>query len=135
VTAQRMATRLCPACRRPAQATNAVAALLGFDPGTVIYESAGCSGCDGTGADQRIGVFETIVVDDEIARLVNDGADAALLTRHAFLNAPRLGSAARAMVREGVIGAEEAIRLSRDAAGAPSAASGVRERPALAVRA
>ncbi|MEI9928173.1 MAG: hypothetical protein WDN44_11340 [Sphingomonas sp.] len=35
-------------------------------------------------------------------RLINDGGDGAIVARHAFLNAPNLGSAARALVREGV---------------------------------
>ncbi|HTG38260.1 ATPase, T2SS/T4P/T4SS family [Sphingomonas sp.] len=113
VTAQRLADRLCPRCRQPVQASNAVAALLGFDPGAVIYESTGCGDCRGTGVIGRIGVFEGVAVDSAVARLINDGADAALLTRHLFLNAPRLDSAARSMVREGLIGATEAVRLSR----------------------
>lgn len=113
VTAQRLASRLCAECRRPVQASNAVAALLGFDPGVVIYESMGCAACEGRGDAGAVGVFEVVALDPAIARLVNDGADAALLTRHAFLNVPRLDSAARAMVRDGQIGAAEAIRLSR----------------------
>lgn len=113
VTAQRLADRLCHACRRPVQADNRTAALLGFDPGAVIHESAGCGECAGRGTAGAIGVFEALVLDPALARLVNDGADAALLARHAFLNAPRLDSAARSMAREGLIDAAEAVRLSR----------------------
>ncbi len=113
VTAQRLAERLCHACRRPVQASNRVAALLGFDPGAVIHESTGCGECAGQGTAGAIGVFEALVLDPAVARLVNDGADAALLARHAFLNAPRLDSAARSMAREGLIDVAEAVRLSR----------------------
>ncbi|MBB5697765.1 ATPase, T2SS/T4P/T4SS family [Sphingomonas yantingensis] len=113
VTAQRLAQRLCHVCRRPVQASNRIAALLGFDPGAVIHESAGCGACDGRGTAGAIGVFELIAFDPAMARLVNDGADAALLARHAFLNAPRLDSAARSMARQGLIDAAEAVRLGR----------------------
>ncbi|PCD03576.1 hypothetical protein COC42_04210 [Sphingomonas spermidinifaciens] len=113
VTAQRLAHRLCQACRRPVQASNGTAALLGFDPGAVIYESPGCGECEGRGRVSAIGVFELLAIDAALARLVNDGADAALLARHAFLNAQRIDSAARSMAREGLIDAAEAIRLSR----------------------
>ena len=58
-------------------------------------------------------VFEAIRVDDTIRRLINDGGDESLIARHAFLNAPNLGSAARALVRDGQTTAEEAIRVSR----------------------
>jgi len=46
-------------------------------------------------------------------RLINDGGDEAVIARHAFVNAPNLGSAARALVKAGETTAEEAIRISR----------------------
>ncbi|MBY8823020.1 type II secretion system ATPase GspE [Sphingomonas colocasiae] len=113
VVAQRLVRRLCPSCRRPVQASGSVSSLLGFDPGTVIYEPVGCEDCNGTGFKGRIGVFEAIRIDDTIRRLINDGGDEAIIARHAFLNAPNLGSAARKLVREGLTTPEEAVRISR----------------------
>ncbi len=113
VVAQRLVRRLCQSCRRPVQASGSVSSLLGFDPGTVIYEPVGCEDCNGTGFKGRIGVFEAIRIDDTIRRLINDGGDEAIISRHAFLNAPNLGSAARKLVREGFTTPEEAVRISR----------------------
>ncbi len=113
VIAQRLVRRLCPSCRRPVQASASVSALLGFDTGAVVYEPAGCDQCGGTGFKGRIGVFEAVRVDDTIRRLINDGGDEAIIARHAFINAPNLGSAARQMVRDGVTTPEEAVRVSR----------------------
>lgn len=113
VIAQRLAARLCPACRQPVQARASTSALLGFDPGAIVYQADGCVACNDTGFAGRVGVFEVVDVDQTIRRLINSGGDAAILARHAFLNAPNMGSAARSMVREGVITAEEAVRLSR----------------------
>jgi general secretion pathway protein E len=113
VIAQRLVRRLCQTCREPVQADKSASALLGFDPGTIIYRARGCEACNGTGYKGRIGVFEAIRVDDTIRRLINDGGDESLIARHAFLNAPNLGSAARALVRDGQTTAEEAIRVSR----------------------
>ncbi|MGV3771005.1 MAG: type II secretion system ATPase GspE [Sphingobium phenoxybenzoativorans] len=113
VVAQRLVRRLCQHCREPHQADKSASALLGFDPGTIVYQAKGCSECNGTGYKGRIGVFEAIRVDDTIRRLINDGGDESLIARHAFLNAPNLGSAARALVRDGQTTAEEAIRISR----------------------
>ncbi|MES2443453.1 MAG: ATPase, T2SS/T4P/T4SS family [Pseudomonadota bacterium] len=112
VLAQRLVKRLCRDCRRPVQAQGSVSALLGFDPGTVVYAPVGCERCDG-GFAGRIAVFEAIHADAPLRRLVNDGCDGAIIARHAFLNAPNLGSAARALVREGVTTPEEAVRVSR----------------------
>jgi general secretion pathway protein E len=113
VIAQRLVRRLCPSCRKPVQASGSVSSLLGFDPGTVIYEPVGCEECNGTGFKGRIGVFEAIRIDDTIRRLINDGGDEAIISRHAFLNAANLGSAARKLVREGLTTPEEAVRISR----------------------
>jgi general secretion pathway protein E len=113
VIAQRLVRRLCPHCREPVQAEKSVSALLGFDPGTVVWQARGCSECNGTGYKGRIGVFEAVRVDDTIRRLINDGGDESIIARHAFINAPNLGSAARALVRDGHTTAEEAIRISR----------------------
>lgn len=113
VVAQRLVRRLCPECRTPVQAEGSVASLLGFDPGTIVYRATGCPACNGTGYKGRIGVFEALAVDDSIRRLINDGGDEAIIARHAFLHAPTLGSAARALVRAGETTPEEAIRISR----------------------
>lgn len=113
VLGQRLVQRLCPECREPVQATGSVSALLGFDPGAIVYAPAGCPACDGSGFAGQIGVFESIRGDGTIRRLVNDGGDAAILARHAFISTPNLGSAARALARTGVTTPEEAVRISR----------------------
>ncbi len=112
VLAQRLVKRLCGACRRPVQAQGSTSALLGFDAGTVVYAPEGCATC-GDGFTGRTAVFEAIHADAALRRLINDGGDGAIIARHAFVNAPNLGSAARALVREGVTTAEEAVRVSR----------------------
>ncbi len=113
VIAQRLVRKLCGHCRRPVQASGSISALLGFDPGTVVYQAVGCEQCAQTGFKGRIGVFEAIRIDDTIRRLINDGGDEAIIARHAFLHAPNLGSAARQLVRDGLTTPEEAVRVSR----------------------
>lgn len=113
VLAQRLVRRLCPACREPVQASGSVSALLGFDPGAIVYAPAGCRACGDTGFAGETAVFESIRGDATIRRLINDGGDAAILARHAFVSTPNLGSAARALARAGVTTPEEAVRISR----------------------
>lgn len=121
VVAQRLVRRLCPECRAPEQAEGSVASLLGFDPGTVVFRAVGCPACNGSGYKGRIGVFEALKVDDALRRLINDGGDEAIISRHAFLHAPTLGSSARALVRAGETTPQEAIRVSRRDADEPPA--------------
>lgn len=42
--------------------------------GKTLYRAVGCRNCRGTGYRGRTGVFELLVGDDEIRRLVTDGA-------------------------------------------------------------
>ena len=113
VIAQRLVRRLCPTCRQPVEATGSVAALLGIESGTLIYEARGCAECKGSGYRGRIGAFEAVRIDDTIRRLINAGGDEAAIASHAFRGSPNLGEAARELVREGVTTAEEAVRISR----------------------
>lgn len=113
VIAQRLVRRLCGACRVPVQAQGSVSSLLGFDPGTLVWSPGGCETCE-AGYAGRIAVFEAIVIDGALRRLINDRCDGAIIARHAFLNAPNLGAAARILVREGVTTPEEAMRVSRN---------------------
>ncbi|MCW3848425.1 ATPase, T2SS/T4P/T4SS family [Sphingomonas sp. LB-2] len=112
VLSQRLVKRLCGGCRRPVQAQGSTSSLLGFDAGTVVYAAEGCGACE-SGFTGRTAVFEAIHVDAALRRLINDNGDSAIISRHAFLSAPNLGSAARTLVREGVTTAEEAVRVSR----------------------
>ncbi|WP_293883353.1 GspE/PulE family protein [Sphingomonas sp.] len=113
VIAQRLVRRLCPACQKPVEASEAVAKLLGFTVGTIISEPVGCDQCSGSGFKGRIGVFEAIRIDDKIRRLINDGGDEVVIARHAFANAPSLATAARDLVLQGLTTPEEAVRISR----------------------
>ncbi len=113
VIAQRLVRRLCPNCREPVQASGSAGALLGFDPGTIIYEARGCGECGNSGYKGRIGVFEAVRIDDTVRRLINSGGDEAVIASHVFRSNPNLGSAARKLVLDGVTTAEEAVRVSR----------------------
>jgi general secretion pathway protein E len=105
--------RLCPACRQPVEASGSLASLLGIKAGTVVYEPKGCPACNNSGYKGRIGLFEAARVDDEVRRLINQGADESAIAAHAFRTNDTLTEAARALVRDGVTSPEEAVRVSR----------------------
>ena len=86
VVAQRLVRRLCGHCARPEAPTPAEAgALL---PGGAVAElrlrrSGGCPFCEGTGYRGRIGIFEILGVDDQMQRLIHEGAGLERLRAHA----------------------------------------------------
>jgi type II secretory ATPase GspE/PulE/Tfp pilus assembly ATPase PilB-like protein len=77
VLAQRLVRRLCPACRvavpargRELTALGPLAARLA---GRTVWGPAGCSACLG-GYRGRLGLFELLVVDDDVRERVRAGA-------------------------------------------------------------
>jgi general secretion pathway protein E len=77
IIAQRLVRVLCPHCRQAVEAAGDELSSLGFDfePGTTIYKPAGCPECLNTGFRGRTGIFELLIIDDEIRKAVSDGAD------------------------------------------------------------
>jgi type IV pilus assembly protein PilB len=76
VIAQRLVRRLCHSCRRE---TTVPAAALGTGAGSdpvTVYEPVGCDRCSGTGYRGRVGLFEVMVMSDEIRALVVAGTSA-----------------------------------------------------------
>ncbi|AQR72514.1 hypothetical protein [Sphingomonas sp. LM7] len=114
VIAQRIAPGLCRDCRRPVQAFGSRAALLGLDPGAILWSAPGCEACGGSGQGAPVRIFEGVEIDPAMRRLIYDGADAPLLARHAYLSAPNFASAARALARDGMIAPEDAAGVSRN---------------------
>lgn len=114
VIAQRVAPGLCRSCRQPEQAFGSTAALLGLDPGAILWSAPGCDTCNESGQGAPVRIFEGVEVDPAMRRLIYDGADAPLLARHAYLSAPNFASAARALARDGLLAPQDAVGVSRN---------------------
>jgi general secretion pathway protein E/type IV pilus assembly protein PilB len=75
VLAQRLVRRNCPACSRPYRPEPDELRALNFSEkeasAAVFRKGAGCAECGGTGYRGRIGIFELLVVDDEIRMLIH----------------------------------------------------------------
>jgi type IV pilus assembly protein PilB len=85
VIAQRLARRLCGACKRPTSVDGGLLRRLGLDPnpsgkaGSNFHEAVGCDTCGGTGYRGRIGVYEMLRVGDEVRDLILRRAPAGAL--------------------------------------------------------
>lgn len=101
VIAQRLVRMLCPHCRTTREASEDERKLLNIDDGEtgVIAEPVGCPRCLGTGYRGRIGLFEALWLDGELAeRIANDAGERELT--QAAGNFWRLGDDARDKVRQ-----------------------------------
>jgi len=85
VVAQRLVRVLCKECREPYEAAGTELNEIGlsFDPGSRIYRASGCEACDNIGYQGRTGIFELLVLDEEIRKAVNDGANEQVLSEMA----------------------------------------------------
>ena len=83
--AQRLVRKLCLHCRQPRELSAAEAKVIARPgaAGSRIYEPKGCPLCKERGYRGRLGVFELLPIDDDLARLIVEGCDEALLARRA----------------------------------------------------
>jgi len=84
VVAQRLVRRICPRCVR-AQGP-VLPEANGLVPGRAVAPRpgrAGCPACEGTGYRGRVGLFELLTVDEQMQRLIHEGAGEARLRGYA----------------------------------------------------
>ena len=116
VIAQRLARRLCEDCKRPTQLRQGTTSSLGpsfadLGDGGSFYEAVGCRGCAGTGYRGRIGVYEMMVLSEEIRDLMLRRASAGAIGRAAEgRGMRRLREDGLAKAARGVTTVEEVLR-------------------------
>ena len=113
VVSQRLVRRICPHCKRAYHPASDELALLGLDdaPDLVFYKGEGCPDCHHTGYTGRRAVFEILMIDAPLRRLITAGASADELAdearRHGFTT---MRERCRDLVLRGETTAEEATR-------------------------
>ncbi len=81
ITAQRLARKLCPKCKRPEEIPPEALLQVGFgeedlDGSWQAFGPAGCDACKGTGYKGRLGIYEVMPISDEMRQLIMRGANA-----------------------------------------------------------
>lgn len=113
VIAQRLVRKVCPQCRREYTPTDGELELLGMErtPDMKFYKGEGCPMCFHTGYRGRVGVFEIMLIDRELRRLILSRADREeVMTEARRSGFTTIADSCRRLVTEGVISAEEAAR-------------------------
>ena len=79
ITAQRLARRLCPTCKAPADIPHETLVEAGYreedlDGSWVTYRAVGCSACN-NGYKGRVGIYQVMPISEEIQRIIlRDGS-------------------------------------------------------------
>ena len=119
LVAQRLVRRLCNKCKKPWKVDPAFLASIGFPmerltEGT-IYEAAGCEECRGTGFRGRTGIYEILVVTDQIRPLIVSRAASGEIKADAFRHGMRtLRMDGWNKVLDGITTMEEVLRVSEE---------------------
>ena len=87
VVAQRLIRVLCDHCKEPFQPDSSIIDHIGLPPEQIknqtVYRAAGCEHCFQTGYRGRIGVFEIMVLGDELKSLILQTYDSNLIKQTA----------------------------------------------------
>ena len=113
--AQRLVRVLCKHCREPYEPDEKLLREMGDcgDKAGVIYRNVGCPECNHTGYKGRIGIFELLVVQDEIRKLILEKTSANIIKDAARRNGMlTLREDGWRKVRAGITSAAEIYRVT-----------------------
>jgi general secretion pathway protein E len=119
VVAQRLIRLLCPRCKEPYVPTDEELEELQVDRYQLqnghFYRRAGCQKCADTGYMGRSGIYEVLMVDDEIQNLILKGADANVIRKAAIAKGmTTLRQDGAEKVVAGLTTVQEVARVSQD---------------------
>ncbi|MFZ5561356.1 MAG: type II secretion system ATPase GspE [Pseudomonadota bacterium] len=116
VLAQRLVRVLCKECREPYTADTYACAVLGVDPAEppLVFKAKGCGHCNGLGYRGRTGIYELVVVDEEMRRLIHNHAGEHELEAHARRTSTSLRQDGTRRVLAGITTLEEVLRVTRE---------------------
>ncbi len=118
VLAQRLVRTLCPHCRKPTSTTAELAKELGLGSNggeAQVYDAEGCEECAGTGFRGREGIYELLVVDESIRKLIVSRSSADRIKADAVSNGMRtLREDAWIKVRGAETSVGEVLRVTQD---------------------
>jgi general secretion pathway protein E len=101
VLAQRLVRRLCPACKKTDSDGR--------------YHPVGCSACGQTGYKGRTGIYELMVVDENVAALIHSrAAESQILVAAEAGGLRSMRQDGERLVAEGVTSLEEVMRVTRE---------------------
>ena len=118
IVAQRLARRLCDACKQPAKLSDPELRALGIEQGGAdIYEPVGCVTCNATGFAGRIGLYEVLMVNDEIrSMMLGKASNSEIEAAAVAAGMHRLRDDGMEKVKQGVTSLAEVVRVLGDSA-------------------
>jgi len=115
VVAQRLVRRICTRCKEPVDVPEQGLLNAGFKKkecsSLKLFKGVGCEHCSETGYKGRVGLYEAMVVDDEMKELILSGGSSYELAQKAVENGMiTLRQSGLQKIRDGLTTIEEVVR-------------------------
>ncbi|MFI4968148.1 MAG: type II secretion system ATPase GspE [Gammaproteobacteria bacterium] len=114
--AQRLVRILCPDCKQPYTAGERECKVFNLprnNPPT-LYKPVGCDNCKRSGYRGRTGIYEMVMVDDDLRSMIHDGSGEQGLEKHARTMTPSIRDDGKRLVLAGITSVEEVLRVTRE---------------------
>lgn len=118
ILAQRLVRVICPECKEgdSSMADREALGTLGIGSDVPLFLGKGCEKCAFTGFYGRTGIYELLIVNDEMRKLVLKGADANQLREAAIsLGMKTLLQSGTEKIRAGITTLNEVLRVTQEA--------------------
>lgn len=118
VLAQRLVRTICPHCKTEQKVDRDYLRKLGYPaaelPTAKFWHGAGCDECRGSGYTGRLGIYELLVVNEELRPLILNRSAASTIAQKAVAQGMRtLRHDGWKKVREGITTVEEVLRVTQ----------------------
>lgn len=115
VIAQRLVRVLCSECRVPYSPDEAECRQLGIDSpdGVTLYHADGCKACNFSGYRGRTGIYEVVVVDEQVRRMIHALKGEQEITDYVRKHSPGIREDGCGKVLEGGTTLEELLRVTQ----------------------
>jgi len=117
IVAQRLARRLCTACREPYWPDEHELAELGLEgpsDDTWLYRPTGCVQCSGTGFTGRVALYEVMTVHGRLRRLIESGSTDEIFAEAVAQGMTTLRQDGIRLALEGISSLDEVRRVTGD---------------------
>ena len=119
ITAQRLARKLCPICKRPTEIPHEALLEAGFkeedlDGTWMPYEPVGCDACN-NGYKGRLGIYQVMPISEETQRIIlRDGSALEIAEQADIENVRSLRTSGLHKVKKGLTSLEEVLAVTNE---------------------
>ena len=115
ILAQRLVRKICDKCKEEYDPSEDILKGLGINQKKGFFKGKGCSACKNTGYRERVGIFELLIVNDQIRKLIVDKASSNIIKKIAVETGMKtLRDDGLDKVLKGITTPEEVIKATQE---------------------